>query len=147
MSDNTKRTREAHSGINIQIRFVPEERTHSEKEATISVQCDETKKGSPDNLRQITLPQLAHLGGHGEMFMTNRYKLQTAIFNYKGWNGPEWFKKRMSTLTQTFAETAMINMSVMQKKARKEFLDALVTIPKTYEFNKDNMTHKFICYY
>jgi hypothetical protein len=93
MSDNTKRTREAHSGINIQIRFVPEERTHSEKEATISVQCDETKKGSPDNLRQITLPQLAHLGGHGEMFVTNRYKLQTAIFNYKGWNGPEWFKK------------------------------------------------------
>ena len=113
------------------MRFVPEERTHESlkreikiSEIKISVRCDATKKGSPDNLKQISLPQLVHLGGNGEMFAMNRYKLQTAIFDYKGWNGPEWFEKRMSTLTQTFMETAMFNMSqTMQKKARKEFLD------------------------
>ena len=49
-------------------------------------------------------------------------KLQTTIFNYKGWTGPEWFEKRMTILTQTLKEIAMLNLSVMQKKARKEFL-------------------------
>ena len=99
MSDNTKRTGEARSGIDIQMRFVSAKRTHDsmKREVKISVRCDETKKGSPDSnfLRVINLPQLVHLGGHGEAFVTNRYKLQTTIFDYKGWNGPKWFEQRM----------------------------------------------------
>ena len=74
MSDNTKRTGEARSGIDIQMRFVSAKRTHDsmKREVKISVRCDETKKGSPDNFLRViskNLPQLAHLGGHGEAFL------------------------------------------------------------------------------
>jgi hypothetical protein len=129
MSDNTKRTGERVAGINIQMRFVPELEIEAAKvqitteTALITVRDDESRKGiMADNLRQIELPKLVTLSSNGETFAMNRYKLQTTIFNYKGWTGPEWFEKRMTILTQTLKEIAMLNLSVMQKKARKEFL-------------------------
>ena len=131
MSDKIKRTGEKLAGINIQMRFVPESEIKSDKEkiqnttktVQIIVRDDDDKKGTADNLRRIDLTQLYMLSSSGETLAANRYKLQTAIFNYKGWNGPEWFEKRMTILNQTLSETAMLNLSVAQKKARKEFLE------------------------
>jgi hypothetical protein len=117
MSDDTKRTGEAFPRINIQMRFVPEDKKKYVRETIVSV------LGLLDNLKQITLPKIAMLPGSGKTFATNRYKLQTTIFDYKGWNGSEWFEKRMEIITQTFEEVALINFAVTQKKARKEFLD------------------------
>jgi hypothetical protein len=129
MSDNTKRTGENKARINIQMRFVPESEIEAKKvqvttePVTITVRDDEDKKGMADNLRQIDLTKIHTLAGCGETFAVNRYKLQTTIFNYKGWTGPEWFEKRMTILTQTLKETVMLNLVVAQKRARREFLD------------------------
>jgi hypothetical protein len=130
MSDNTKRTGENKAGTNIQMRFVPESEIEAKQvqitteTATITVRDDENKRGTADkNLREIDLPRIVTLAGSGKTLAMNRYKLQTTIFNYKGWTGPEWFEKRMTILMQTLKETVMLNLVYAQKKARKEFLD------------------------
>ena len=133
MSDNTKRTGERQAGINIQMRFVPEAEIEAKKvqvttvPVTITIRDDENIKGTADNLRQIVLTKIHALPGCGEILAVNHYKLQTTIFNYKGWNGPEWFEKRMTILNQTLKEPAMLNLVTCEKRARKEFLDFYVT--------------------
>ena len=130
MSDSTKKqTGEKHTGINVQMRFVPEAETEAKKvqvttvPVTITVRDDEDRKGTADNLRQIALTQIYSLPGCGETMAVNRYKLQTTIFNFKGWNGPKWFEKRMAILNQTLGEPAMLDLIRCQKRARKEFLE------------------------
>ena len=130
MSDSTKKhTGEKHTGINVQMRFVPEAETEAKKvqvttvPVTITVRDDEDKKGTADNLRQIVLTQIYSIPGSGETMAVNRYKLQTTIFNFKGWNGPKWFTKRLAILNQTLGEQAMLDLVRCQKRARKEVLD------------------------
>ena len=130
MSDSTKNhTGEKQAGIDIQMRFVPEAEIEAKKvqvttvPVTITIRDDETKKGTADNLRQIVLTQIYTLAGCGETMAVNCYKLQTTIFNYKGWNGPEWFEKRMTILNQTLGEPAMLDLVRCEKRARKEFLE------------------------
>jgi hypothetical protein len=118
MSDKIKRTGEKTAGINIQMRFVLESEIKSEKEKVqnttktvpIIVRDDDDKKGMADNLRRIDLTQIYMLSSSGETLAVNRYKLQTAIFNFKGWNGPAWFEKRMTILNQTLSDRFVLHL-------------------------------------
>ena len=95
--NDSKHTGETIAGVTLQMRFIllkvdPEQEkkiipwsTGSELFATIKTHINDTKKSTPDNIREFTIPTISRLTSEGETFIKNKLKLINTIFTPKGW--------------------------------------------------------------
>ena len=130
----SKHTGETIAGVTVQMRFIPLKvdpekskfipwSTDNELFATIKIRVDDTKKSTPDNLLEFTIPKITHLTSEGETFVKNKLKLIDTIFTPKGWLGPTELTKRLDKYAAFMSNMATTEFTLCQRSARQEFLD------------------------
>ena len=90
---------------------------------TIKTRIDDTKKSTPDNIREFQIPTITRLTSEGKTFIKNKIKLIDTIFTPKGWLGPTDLTKRLDKYASFMTSMATTEFTLCQRSARQEFIE------------------------
>ena len=154
--NNSKHTGETIADVTVQMRFIPlkvdpekEKKiipwsTGNELFATIKTRIDDTKKLTPDNIREFTIPTISRLTSEGETFIKNKLKLIDMIFTAKGWLEATGITKRLDKYANFMTNVATTEFAICQRNARLEFLDRHGDIFEPQRFELKSEQNKFL---
>ena len=154
--NDSKHTGETIAGVTVQMRFIPlkvdpekEKKiipwsTGNELFATIKTRIDDTKKSTPDNLREFTIPTISRLTLEGETFIKNKLKLIDTIFTPKGWLEPTELTKRLDKYASFMTNVATTDFAICQRSARHEFIERHGDIDEPQKFKLKSEQNEFL---
>ena len=126
--NDSKHIGETIAGVTMQMRFIPLKvdpqkekkiipwNTGDELFATIKTHIDDTKKSTPDNLREFTIPTISRLTFEGETFIKNKLKLINTIFIPKGWTSSDSITNGLEKYVMFMTNTVNMDFVICQQK-------------------------------
>ena len=154
--NDSKHTGETIAGVTVQMRFIPLKvdpekekkvipwNTDNESFATIKIRIDDTKKSTPDNIREFPIPTITRLTSEGETFIKNKLKLIDTIFTPKGWLEPKELTRRLDKYAAFMTNVATTEFALCQRSARNEFLERHGEIDEPQKFKLVSEQNEFL---
>ena len=154
--NNSKYTGETIAGVTMQMRFIPLKvdteqdkkfspwSTSNDLVTTIKTRIDDTKKSTPENIREFQIPTITRLTSEGETFIKNKIKLIDTIFTPKGWLEPADVTKRLDKYASFMTNIATTDFAICQRCARNEFIKRYGDVDEPLKFKIKSEQNEFL---
>ena len=122
--NDSKHTGETIAGVTVQMRFIPlKADTEQDKKfsplstsndlvTTLKTRINDTKKSTPENIREFQIPTITRLTSEGETFIKNKIKLIDMVFTLKGWLEPADVTKRLDKYASFMTNIATTDFAI-----------------------------------